>query len=54
MYLGARDLSHQWEFTLIHQEMVFAAKFAAVDFGQCVRPRQVPVRLQRQRKLGPT
>ena len=56
MYLGARDLSYQWNRTRIDQQMVFASEFAAIDWvSACVlAPRQVQVRLQRQRKLDPT
>ena len=37
MYLGARDLSHQWKPTLIDQQVVFASKFAAIGWvSACV------------------
>jgi len=32
VYLGARDLSHQWKPTLIDQQMVFASEFAAIGW----------------------
>ena len=32
VYLGARDLSHQWKPTLIDQQMVLASEFAAISW----------------------
>lgn len=32
MHLRARDLGHQGKPTLIHQQMVFAAEFAAISW----------------------
>jgi len=56
VYLRSGNLGYDCEATFIHQQMMFTSEFAAIgslSAGMLV-PRQVPVRLQRQRRFDST